>query len=140
MAGFGDYLKHIVMLNVTCVCVHLQNDVVCLGKAPESFVVEIHTESVLVHVFNSGQCLLDNNSNMTCGMFTSQSEDGHLTLVLNLSEYLQLNHMYLGQIEMHNSAGIASTSIEISESQLHLALYLITDSNYLVYWFVSCTT
>ena len=81
--------------------------------APESFVVQIHTESALV--FNSGQCLFNNNSNLSCGMSNSQSQDGHLTLVLNLSEYLQLNHMYLGQIEMHNNIGIASASIEICE-------------------------
>ena len=94
-------------------CNPLQNDLACLGTAPEFFVAEIYAESVLV--LSTGQCPFKDNSSISCGVPFSYSQDGHLTFALNLSEYLQLNHMYLGWIAMHNSAGIASISIEICE-------------------------
>ena len=97
------------------VCVCLQSDVVCLGTAPESFTVEIHTESTVAS--SIGPCSFNNNSNISCGMSTLHSQDGHLTRVLNLSDYLRLNQMYWGQIGVKNSAGIAMTSIEICEYQ-----------------------
>ena len=87
----------------------------CRGTTPETFDIEISTNSD--EVLNIEQCSFSNGSHTSCGKFTSymHSEGEQLTLALNLSNYLQLNEHYVGNIGMHNIAGSANTSMDIRE-------------------------
>ena len=96
-----------------CMLLIVQSDVQCLGATPEIFEVEISTN--LDTILAVKECSFSNSTttNTSCGKFTLQYGDGYITLSLNLSEYLQLNENFTGNIGVHNIAGSTNISVQI---------------------------
>ena len=101
------------MVYAMCALLIVQSDVQCLEATPVTFEVQIFTNSGTMLIVE--QCSFSNSTttNTSCGKFTLQHGDRHITLSLNLSEYLQLNEHYTGNIGVHNIAGSANTSVQI---------------------------
>ena len=112
---FDDYtvLGTHTYISAMCMLLIVQSDVQCLGATPETIEVEISTN--LDTILTVEECSFSNSTttNTSCGKFTLEHGDGHITLSLNLSEYLQLNENYAGNIGVHNIAGSANTSVQI---------------------------
>ena len=102
-------------INAMCGLLIVQSDVQCLGATPETIEVEISTDLDIIVTVEDCSISNSTTTNNSCGKFILHHGDGYLTLSLNLSEYLQLNADYLGNIGVHNIAGSANTSVKIGK-------------------------